>query len=61
MQTLQRLNHLIKDVTKYCDEQHKKQKQIKAEETATIEAINELKETIAALSKVSRPVSGSFP
>ena len=52
MQTHQRLNQLIKDVTKYCDEHHKKQKQIKTEENSTIEAINELRETIASLNKV---------
>ena len=52
MQTLQRLNQLIKEVTKYCDEHHKKQKQIKTDETPTIDAINELKETIASLNKV---------
>lgn len=51
MQTLQRLNQLIKEVTKYCEDHHKKQKQIKTEENPTIEAINELKETIAALNK----------
>lgn len=53
MQTLQRLNQLVKDVTKYCDEHHKKQKQIKTEETSTIDTINELRETIVALNKVS--------
>ncbi len=53
MQTLQRLNQLIKEVTKYCEDHHKKQKQIKTEENPTIEAINELKETIAALNKVN--------
>ena len=53
MQTLQRLNQLIKEVTKYCEDHHKKQKQIKTEENSTIEAINELKETIAALNKVN--------
>lgn len=52
MQTLQRLNQLIKEVTKYSEEHHKKQKQIKTEETSTIDAITELKETIAALNKV---------
>ena len=52
MQTLQRLNQLIKEVTKYSDDHHKKQKQIKTEETSTIDAINELKETIAAHNKV---------
>lgn len=53
MQTAQRLTQLIKEITKYCDDHHKKQKQIKTEETATIEAINELKETISAHNKVN--------
>lgn len=52
MQTLQRLNQLIKEVTKYCEDHHKKQKSIKTEENSTIEAINELKETMVALNKV---------
>nr|XP_046914748.1 F-BAR domain only protein 2-like [Dermatophagoides farinae] len=51
LETLQRLNQLIKEINKYCDEHHRKQKQIKNEETSTIEAINELKETVTALNK----------
>lgn len=50
-QTLQRLNQLIKEINKYCDEHHRKQKQIKNEETSTIDAIQELKDTVVALNK----------
>lgn len=52
MQTLQRLNQLMKEINKYCDDHHRKQKQIKNEELSTIEAINELKEIFIALNKV---------
>lgn len=51
-QTLQRLNQLIKDINKYCDDHHKKQKQVKSEENSTVDTINELKETFASLNKV---------
>ncbi|UXI18148.1 STE20-related kinase adapter protein alpha [Sarcoptes scabiei] len=51
MQTLQRLNQLMKEINKYCDDHHRKQKQIKNEELSTIEAINELKEIFIALNK----------
>ncbi|XP_027205905.2 F-BAR domain only protein 2 isoform X1 [Dermatophagoides pteronyssinus] len=51
LETLQRLNQLIKEINKYSDEHHRKQKQIKNEEISTIEAINELKETVTALNK----------
>lgn len=51
MQTLPRLQHLVKEINKYCEDHYKRQKQIKNEENATIEAMNELKEVIVSLTK----------
>lgn len=54
MQTHQRLSQLIKDIAKYTEDHHKRQKVVKGEEQATVEIISELKEAVSALNKVKR-------
>ncbi len=52
MQMVHRFQDLIKELNKYSEEQHKKQKQVKSEEFVTVEVVGELKDTIASLNKV---------
>ncbi|CAG2113304.1 unnamed protein product, partial [Medioppia subpectinata] len=51
MQMVYGLQELMKELLKYSEEQHKKQKQTKTEELVTVEVVTELKDTITSLNK----------
>ncbi|XP_076309018.1 F-BAR domain only protein 2 isoform X6 [Tachypleus tridentatus] len=48
---VQRIQDLVKEVHKYCDEQHKKHKLVKEEESGTLEVVQSIQQTITSLSK----------
>jgi len=51
LQIVQRYQDLVKDVIKYCEEQHKKHKSVKDEEALTSEIVQTLQTTLANLTK----------
>lgn len=51
MQMVQKLCELVKDVTKYADEVHKKQKAVKEEEGGTLEAVHAMQSSTVAVQK----------
>lgn len=51
LQMVQKLSELVKDVAKYADELHKKQKTVKEEESGTLEAVQAMQTTTAAVQK----------
>ncbi|XP_037942860.1 F-BAR domain only protein 2-like [Teleopsis dalmanni] len=51
LQMVQKITELIKDVTKYADELHKKHKNVKEEESPTLEAVQAMQTSTAALQK----------
>lgn len=52
LQMFQKISELVKNITKYADEMHKKHKIVKEEESHTQEAVHAMKESTAALQKV---------
>lgn len=51
LQMVQKISELVKDVAKYADELHKKQKTVKEEESGTLEAVQAMQTTTAAVQK----------
>ncbi|KAG8234493.1 hypothetical protein J437_LFUL014635, partial [Ladona fulva] len=51
MQMMQRVQELVKDVTKYADELHKKHKMVKEEESGTLETVQAIQSVTLTLHK----------
>lgn len=51
LQMVQKLTELVKDVTKYADELHKKHKTVKEEESNTLEAVQAMQTSTQAVQK----------
>ena len=51
LQMVQKLTELVKDVSKYADELHKKHKMVKEEESTTLEAVQLMQTSTAAVQK----------
>lgn len=51
LQMVQKLSELVKDVTKYADELHKKHKIVKEEESSTLEAVQAMQSSTNAVQK----------
>ncbi|CAN7995452.1 unnamed protein product [Ixodes hexagonus] len=50
-QMVAQLQDLVKEVQRYCEEQHRRHKQVKEEESPTLEVVNGLQNTTGALAK----------
>lgn len=50
-QMVQRFQDLVKEVTKYCEEQHKRHKQVKEKESSTLEVVQYIQQTTLSLHK----------
>ncbi|XP_067124643.1 F-BAR domain only protein 2 isoform X5 [Centruroides vittatus] len=50
-QMVQRFQDLVKEVNKYCEEQHKRHKQVKEEESSTLEVVQYIQQTTLSLHK----------
>lgn len=51
LQMVQKISELVKDVTKYADELHKKHKTVKEEEAGTLEAVQAMQASTVAVQK----------
>lgn len=51
LQMVQKISELVKDVSKYADELHKKHKSVKEEEAGTLEAVQAMQASTAAVQK----------
>lgn len=51
-QVMQKLNELVKDITKYADEVYKKQKIVKDEEASTLDAVQAMQSSTQAVHKI---------
>lgn len=51
LQMVQKLSELVKDVAKYADELHKKHKSVKEEESQTLESVQSMQVSTAAVQK----------
>lgn len=59
-QMVQRFQDLVKEVNKYCDEQHKKHKQVKEEESTTLEIVQSIQQTTVSLHKAKEIYNSRF-